>query len=108
MTFRQEFIEREDRPTIIKLYGELDISESTEFKKSVTKLLYAEKDDLCFDFSELDYIDSTGLGALIGILKQVEGMGNKIYLKGVNERIRKLFKITQLEDMFVFVGDLDE
>lgn len=108
MTFKQELVERENKPDVIKLYGELDIYESTDFKNKVLRYLNENEGDLYFDFSELDYIDSTGLGALIAILKQVEEMDRKVYLNGVNERIRKLFKITKLEEMFVFLGDIDE
>lgn len=108
MAFRKEYIQREGKSPIIQLFGELDIHASQEFKKDVVNILEEYNDDICLDFTDLDYIDSTGLGALISILKVAQEKGKKVYLKEVNERIRKLFKITQLEEMFEFVGDLDE
>ncbi|MFB0972742.1 MAG: STAS domain-containing protein [Neofamilia sp.] len=108
MGFRKEIIEREGKPPIINLYGELDIYATQDFKNDSIELLKSSQDDLYLDFTNLDYIDSTGLGALISILKESQEIGKNIYLIEVNERIRKLFKITQLEDMFKFIGEIDE
>ncbi len=108
MAFKKEIITKEEKPSVIKLYGELDIYASQEFKDDSINLLNQNKDDIYLDFTNLDYIDSTGLGALISILKEAQEMDKKIYLIEVNERIRKLFKITQLEEMFVFIGEDNE
>lgn len=108
MGFRKELENREGKSPIIKLFGELDIHVSVDFKEDVMKILEENDDDIFLDFTDLDYIDSTGLGALISILKVAQEKEKKVYLKEVNERIRKLFKITQLEDMFEFVGEKNE
>lgn len=108
MGFRQELETREGNSPVIKLYGELDIHASSEFRNYVTEISDDYSEDIYLDFTDLDYIDSTGLGALISILKEARGRDKKVYLKEVNERIRKLFKITQLESMFIFLGDDDE
>lgn len=107
MAFRKEIEERKDK-TIIKLFGELDIYVSSDFKDDVLEILEKNKDHLYLDLKELEYIDSTGLGALIALVKAANEIEKKVYLKDVNERIRKLFKITALEDMFIFVGGIDE
>lgn len=108
MAFKKEIITREGKPDLIKLYGELDIYASQEFKDESINLLKQNEEDIYLDFTNLDYIDSTGLGALISILKEAQEMEKSIYLIEVNERIRKLFKITQLEEMFIFVGEENE
>lgn len=108
MAFRREIREREGRASIIGLYGELDIYASEDFKEEGIKYLKETEDDLYLDFSNLEYIDSTGLGSLIAILKEAREIDKKVYLIKVNERIRKLFKITQLEEMFEFLGEIDE
>lgn len=107
MAFRKEIEERTDK-TIIKLFGELDIYVSSEFKEEMLEILEKTKDHLYLDLKDLEYIDSTGLGALIALVKAAGEKDKKVYLKDVNERIRKLFKITALEDMFIFVGGIDE
>lgn len=108
MAFRKEIIDRGEKAPFIDLFGELDIYESSSFKEDMLEILEKYNDNIYLNFKGLEYIDSTGLGALISILKSAQERGKKVYLKDVNERIRKLFKITALEDMFIFVGGIDE
>lgn len=107
MAFRKEIIDMKEGPSIINLYGELDIYASQEFKEDMLQFLNGSGEDLYLDFTNLEYIDSTGLGALIAILKEANEKEIKIFLIEVNERIRKLFKITKLEDMFEFIGGIN-
>lgn len=101
----KSIIDEEKRIPVIYPIGELDIYVSEEFKKKVLDIYNNEKSDIYFDFSKLEYIDSTGLGAMISILKELLEDDHRIYLKDVNPKIRKLFKITKLEEMFTFIGD---
>lgn len=105
MSFRNEIIKKENEELVVKLAGELDIYVSQRFKEEVLEEYNKDKSDICMDFEDLEYIDSTGLGSLIAILKTIQKDGKEIYLKDVNSRIRKLFKITKLEEMFKFIGD---
>ncbi|MDO5028178.1 MAG: STAS domain-containing protein [Bacillota bacterium] len=108
MSFRREIEERQDKGPVIKLFGELDIYTSTDFKDEVLEILEKYKDNIYLDLKDLEYIDSTGLGSLIALVKTAKEIDKKVYLKDVNERIRKLFKITALEDMFIFVGGIND
>ena len=104
----KSIIDEEKKIPVLYPIGELDIYVSDGFKEKVLDIYKKEKSDIYFDFSKLDYIESTGLGALISILKELYEDEHKIYLKEVNQKIRKLFKITKLEEMFNFIGDINE
>ncbi len=84
--------------------GELDVYNTKKFKEKSIKLYEKDKKDILFDCKELEYLDSTGLGSLIYILKEVEKNDNKIVIENLNPQIMKLFKITKLEDMFEIRG----
>lgn len=88
----------------LELIGELDIYSASDFMEKVENLIEEYQKDILMDFEKLDYLDSSGLGALISILNQSQKCGAKISIRGVKPRIRKLFKITQIEDLFNFVG----
>ena len=92
-------LESKNTDEFLVLYpkGELDVYNTKNFKEKTIK-------DILFDFSELEYLDSTGLGSLIYILKEIEKDGNKIVIENINNSIMKLFKITKLEDMFEIRG----
>ncbi len=82
--------------------GEIDIYTSPELKEVLTEALNEKNGDILIDGYNLDYIDSTGLGALISILKRVREKGNKVYLTNIKPNIRKLFDITELDKVFIF------
>jgi anti-sigma B factor antagonist len=81
--------------------GEIDIYTSPQLKDKLIEMLNDKNIDILIDGKDLDYVDSTGLGALISILKKVRENGKKIYMENIKPNIRKLFDITDLDKVFV-------
>ena len=92
----------------VSITGEVDIFNSAEMKKSLTDLINQKNTDMVLDCKYLDYIDSTALGALVGVLKNVKSYGGSIYLRNVKPSLSKLFKITNLDKVFLMDGDDSE
>ena len=86
---------------IVKPVGEVDIYTSPKLKEKLLKSLKEKEIDLLIDGEKLDYIDSTGLGVLISILKKVKESENNIILINLKSNIRKLFDITGLDKVFI-------
>ncbi|HHV25613.1 STAS domain-containing protein [Anaerosalibacter bizertensis] len=86
---------------IVKPVGEVDIYTSPKLKEKLLKSLKEKETDLLIDGEKLDYIDSTGLGVLISILKKVKESENNIILINLKSNIRKLFDITGLDKVFI-------
>lgn len=87
------------------LVGDLDIHTSNKFREEITEAFKEKKKDLEIDGLDLEYIDSTGLGVLISVLKMTKDNKNKIYLKNVQPNVRKIFDITKLDKQFIFRGE---
>lgn len=85
----------------ITLAGDVDIVSSVELKENVNVLLDKEEKGLHINCEHLSYIDSTGLGVLISLLKRVKKNGNDIELENAQPNISKLLKITGLDKIFV-------
>ena len=79
--------------------GDIDIVTSKEFKDDILKLIEEEK-EILIDGQKLDYMDSTGLGVLISLLKKTKENNAKLYLSNLKPNIYKLFDITGLTDVF--------
>lgn len=101
-------IDKKDNLIVIIPEGDMDIYSSTQFKDLVLDSYNEEKMDLLINGEKLEYIDSTGLGALIGILKKVKEDDKKIYLSNIKPNIRKLFDITELDKLFIIRSENDE
>lgn len=92
----------------VKVTGEIDIFNSTEFKEALLDIIKDDNLDLKINCEALDYIDSTGLGVLIAVLKKVKSYEGEIHLVNVKPSLSKLFKITNLDKVFIIEGDTNE
>lgn len=91
---------KENDSLVLSPEGDLDINSVKEFQ---VKAIEAYKDldkDLILDLEKLDYIDSTGLGAIITIYKEVEAKAKKLKVINAKKNVRKLFFITELDSLF--------
>ncbi len=96
--FREE---RSDSATFIYLSGELDIYTSQKFKEQLYEIADSSQTDLTIDCTQLNYIDSTGLGIFVGALKRAKQNNKDIILIRPKENIKKLFIITGLDKVFI-------
>lgn len=90
---------------VFKPAGDLDIYTSSEFKEEVLRNFNDKGKDIVINGENLDYVDSTGLGALISILRTMQERDTKIYIENVKPNIRKIFDITDLDKLFIFRGE---
>jgi anti-sigma B factor antagonist len=92
----------------VALSGEIDIYNSTDMKKQLNLLMDEHIADMYVDCKNLEYIDSTGLGALVGVLKNIKSHDKEMHLSHVKANILKLFRITNLDKVFIIEEGGDE
>jgi anti-sigma B factor antagonist len=74
--------------------GEMDIYTSPMFKDQVLETINKESKDIVINAEKLEYIDSTGLGSVMAILKLMKEKGLCLKIINVRKNIYKLFDIT--------------
>jgi anti-sigma B factor antagonist len=85
---------------ILRLKGPLLISNLFEFQAKVRE---DESRSLILDFTNVPYIDSAGIGALVGCyVSRQKDSGRSLTLTGVNQRVRNSLHITRVEQFFQF------
>jgi anti-sigma B factor antagonist len=82
----------------------MDARSAAEFKERVGALIKAGNQWIALDLSEVEFIDSSGLGALVSVLKQLGGKG-EIAIGGVRDTVASLFKLTRLDKVFQLYPD---
>jgi len=82
-----------------RLTGEIDISNALQLKQQLETAYGGRAADIYIDVSDLSYIDSTGLGILIGVYGDMRGAGDRIKLLNPRENVKKLLKITNLDKL---------
>lgn len=88
---------------VIYLSGEVDVGNCKNFKEKLGAAIGEAENDVTLDFTALRYIDSAGLGILVGIYKQLSEKGKSLTVVNANDYIKKLFRITKLETLFTVV-----
>lgn len=85
---------------LVEIKGDLDIYAEDEFKSFIEREIENTDKDLVIDIKDLDYLDSTGLGLFMKIYKLAKEKDRSVSIINPKENILKLFKITDLTDVF--------
>ena len=91
---------------VVELEGEVDLSTSASFKETVYQVIDSGKRDIVIDLDGLDFMDSTGLGVLVAVLKKISLEGGSIRLVCSKRSILKVFRITGLDKVFDIYDNL--
>ena len=89
----------DDLPAI-ELEGEVDVYTAPQLKQQMLALLDGGATEIMVDLTKVDYLDSTGLGVLIGGLKRMREREGNVVLICPNQRVRRVFEITGLDKIF--------
>jgi anti-sigma B factor antagonist len=93
--------EREvDSHAVIEVRGEVDVHSAPQLRDRLIEVLDAGNSSVVVDLSWLQFIDSTGLGALVAALNHANSVGAKFRLVCKAERLLKVFRITGLDEVF--------
>src|SRR6266849_1930747 len=94
-----------DHTRILKLTGPLTISTLFEFQNLVRTNTSPK---LSIDFTNVPYVDSAGVGALVGAYVRHQKEGHSVTLAGVNDRVRGTLKVTQVESFFTYAESIPQ
>jgi anti-sigma B factor antagonist len=90
-----------DGRTVVAVGGEIDVYTAPKLRDKITELVAAGVYDLVIDMQAVEFLDSTGLGVLVGGLKKVRAHDGSLQLVCKQDRLLKIFRITGLAKVFV-------
>ena len=79
--------------------GEIDISNAAELRSALDEAFSEHKGDMILQFDQISYMDSTGLGVIIGAFSRMRELGYNLTLKNPRDNIRNLLLITNLDKL---------
>lgn len=85
---------------IIEVGGEIDVYTAPRLREAIVGAIEAGHTRLVVDVEKVEFLDSTGLGVLVGALKKVRADGGTLDIVCTQERILKIFDITGLDKVF--------
>jgi anti-sigma B factor antagonist len=93
-------VRKHDDVAVIELAGEVDAYTSARFREVMMDIIDDGGERLIVSMLKVEYIDSSGLGALVGGLKRTSERNGRIILICDQPQVRKVFEITGLEKVF--------
>ncbi|MFS3127318.1 anti-sigma factor antagonist [Nocardioides sp. Bht2] len=94
--------------TIVAVAGEIDVYTAPKLRDQITDLVGGGQYRLIIDMEAVEFLDSTGLGVLVGGLKKVRAHDGSLELVCTQERLLKIFRITGLAKVFAIHSSADE
>ena len=105
MALDLEVTERDGR-TVVTVHGEVDLATSPQLRDSLAGIV-DERASIVVDLDDVGFIDSTGIGVLVGGLKRARAHGGDLSLVCTQRRILKVLEITGLTQVFTVHESLD-
>jgi anti-anti-sigma factor len=95
-------IEEKEGKYFVSLEGEMDTAAATEAEEVLSPLYSASGKEIAIDCTRLEYIASSGLRILLGILKGARSGGSRVVMRGMNDDIKQVFQLTGFINLFEF------
>jgi len=92
---------------IMRVKGELDLNTAADFKTAVSAKLAGKPSIIAMDFAGLEYLDSSGIGALVKLNKTAHDNNTELIFFDLEDGIRNMFKLSRLETIFTIMSGKD-
>lgn len=93
---------------IIDVNGEMDLYNSYKLKELVMKMLEKKVERFVINLENVDYIDSSGIGALIYICSTIKKMNLRLVITNIHGSVKKVIELTKLMGYFPITQTIEE
>jgi anti-sigma B factor antagonist len=97
-----------DGVVVLELSGEIDLQHSPEMRRILQATTAKRAPALLLDFTRVQYIDSSGLATLIEYYQRSRAYSGKIAIAGLSPRVRSIFELVRLNEVFPIFATLAE
>ncbi|OJV66661.1 MAG: hypothetical protein BGO41_04365 [Clostridiales bacterium 38-18] len=91
------------RVEVIKIPEQFSVTEASEFREMTYNLMKVDQITFELDFSNCNFIDSTGLGVLVGLYKKCNETHSKMILKHLKKDVARVISMTRLDQIFTIL-----
>ena len=88
--------------------GEMDLYNSYKLKELIAKMLERQIKCIVLNLEEVEYIDSSGIGALIYISSTVKKQNVRLFITNIHGSVKKVIELTKLMGFFPITNSLEE
>ena len=92
---------------VLALSGEVDVSNVQRVREAALELLEQGAKNLVFDLAKTEYMDSSGLGVMVGLMKKVKELGGTLAVAAAQPQVKRLFEVTGLNQIMPLCDDVE-
>lgn len=96
-----------DRTAVCRVSGELDAYTAPDLRDALEEVLKAGRAWIIADLKQLNYLDSTGLGILVGTAKKCRQAGGDLSVASDRRNLMRIFQISGTEEILNVVADVE-
>jgi anti-sigma B factor antagonist len=89
-----------DGTAVVEVAGDVDLVHSVAFQQALLELLDRDPQRIVLDLTHVPYMDSSGVASLVKLLSRARRQGVRLTLTELRDRVRSVFEITRLVDVF--------
>lgn len=93
---------------ILEPSGILNAVKGNELRREITNLTSTGADIVLIDLKDVNFIDSSGLGALVASMQAVKQVNGKLFICSVNAQVRMIFELTKMDRILQIFPTRDE
>lgn len=93
-------VRQERGVAVVDVEGEVDLHGTPRLREALTELVKLADAKVVVNLTQVNYIDSSGLGVLVGAMKEAGKSGGKLVLTGLGREVRTVFELTRLSRFF--------
>ena len=98
-------VRKEDQHTVIDLYGEINAQADAALNEAYAEADSHEPEAIVLNFSNVEYINSTGIALIVGLLAETRKTHRRLVVYGLSEHYVQIFQITRLSDFMDIFQD---
>lgn len=95
------------RAVVFDIEGEIDLFNTSEIKQSLQQAIAANQFRIIVNMERVAYIDSTGIGVFLSVLKTLRDSGGDLKLAALSPAVEKVFQLTRLNGFFQVHPDIE-
>jgi anti-anti-sigma factor len=97
-------VRKEGGGAVVALAGELNASAAEALDAAYAEAIAGRAGHVVLDFERADYINSTGIALIVGLLAQARAQALEVRARGLSDHYREIFEITRLSDFMTIEG----
>lgn len=93
---------------IVHLSGELDQHSAASLRRELDRRIFEGCNNVVFDFGDLEFMDSAGIGVILGRYKNVKALGGRVSVAAAKPQVKKILCLSAIDRLIPLYETVDE